>query len=92
MVYVLLLNINLFFRCLHIHMVSNYYIDKYWSHKNDAIAFSNLVQICGYDPDQDACQGDSGGPMTVLKTIGNYNRYHIIGVVSYGNPNCGHNQ
>ena len=70
-------------------MVSNYYIDKYWSHKNDAIAFSNLVQICGYDPLQDVCSGDGGGPMTIVKTMDNLMRHYIIGVTSYGNPNCG---
>jgi len=47
------------------------------------------VQICGYDPVQDVCSGDDGGPMTRVKKIGKYARHHIIGVTSYGNPNCG---
>ena len=42
-------------------------------------------QICGYDPSKNACQGDSGGPMTVMDA----NTQYLVGVTSYGDPNCG---
>lgn len=44
------------------------------------------VQICAWDPQSDACQGDSGGPLTVHSRGVSY----LIGVVSYGNEQCGH--
>ena len=41
-------------------------------------------QICGYEPGKNTCQGDSGGPMTVMDG----NTQYLVGVTSYGDPNC----
>ena len=45
-------------------------------------------QICGYDPNRATCQGDSGGPMTVMHG----NTQYLVGVTSFGSPNCAVNE
>ena len=41
--------------------------------------------MCGFDPVQSSCQGDSGGPMTIMQS----NTQYLVGVTSFGDPNCG---
>ena len=41
--------------------------------------------MCGFDPEQNSCQGDSSGPMTFMYA----NTQYLVGVTSFGDPNCG---
>ena len=40
--------------------------------------------MCGFDLEQNSCQGDSGGPMTFMDA----NTQYLVGVASFGDPNC----
>ena len=47
------------------------------------------TQLCaGGRVGQDSCEGDSGGPLMMHDTWGP--PYHLIGVTSFGDTNCGH--
>ena len=55
---------------------------KFWG-KPDAI-----TQICAGESndEKDTCMGDSGGPLVVK---GSDNRWHLVGITSYGVGPCG---
>ena len=42
--------------------------------------------LCAGRPGQDSCHGDSGGPLMTKE----WNHFSVIGVVSWGSPQCGH--
>lgn len=47
-------------------------------------------QICaGGQLGKDSCSGDSGGPMMLPRSIDGPPKYYLIGVVSFGDENCG---
>ena len=50
--------------------------------------FLHTVQMCGFDTSWHAsqsCSGDSGGPLT----IDHAHTQYLVGVTSYGDPDCG---
>ncbi|CAH1275574.1 unnamed protein product [Diabrotica balteata] len=50
----------------------------------------NDRQLCiGMKDGHDTCDGDSGGPVMKELKVDEIYRYYIMGVVSYGYPNCG---
>jgi len=50
------------------------------------------AMLCAISPGKDSCNGDSGGPLVVAEGDGETpgQNYRLVGVVSYGDQECGH--
>ena len=68
---------------LSVRVIPNWQCRRMWSNIDKS-------HVCaGGEEEKDSCIGDSGGPLVVKEMKGIHETYTVIGVVSYGDVECG---